>query len=150
MIFFPCIFTWQSVGKTTVTCTDTPGFVVNRLLVPYLSESIRLLERGVATPEDIDNAMKLGMLLVLRSNLTSQERVILWDLSLCAISLDSTRLSLFSMVGVRYFGNSPISCFIHFLQAHPEEQTFQPIPLLNKLVAEGKLGKKSGEGFYKY
>lgn len=44
-----------------VQCTDTPGFVVNRLLVPYLSEAIRLAERKVASYEDIDNAMKLGI-----------------------------------------------------------------------------------------
>ena len=50
----------KSVGKTTVTCKDTPGFIVNRLLVPYMMEAARLLERGDASARDIDTAMKLG------------------------------------------------------------------------------------------
>ncbi|KAG8540684.1 hypothetical protein GDO81_018792 [Engystomops pustulosus] len=50
----------KALGKTPVSCKDTPGFVVNRLLVPYLMESVRLHERGHASKEDIDIAMKLG------------------------------------------------------------------------------------------
>lgn len=50
----------ESIGKACITCKDTPGFVVNRLLVPYMAEAIRLLERGDATARDIDTAMKLG------------------------------------------------------------------------------------------
>ncbi|WP_411025646.1 3-hydroxyacyl-CoA dehydrogenase family protein, partial [Salmonella sp. s55004] len=50
----------ESLGKTPITCKDTPGFVVNRLLVPYMVEAIRLLERGDASAKDIDIAMKLG------------------------------------------------------------------------------------------
>lgn len=49
-----------NLGKTCITCKDTPGFVVNRLLVPYMSEAVRMLERGDATARDIDIAMKLG------------------------------------------------------------------------------------------
>lgn len=48
------------MGKATVTCKDTPGFIVNRLLVPYMMESVRMVERGDATPQDVDTAMKLG------------------------------------------------------------------------------------------
>lgn len=48
------------LGKACITCKDTPGFVVNRLLVPYLAEAARMLERGDATARDIDTAMKLG------------------------------------------------------------------------------------------
>ena len=48
------------MGKTTVKCIDTPGFIVNRLLVPYLMEAIRLVERGHASKEDVDIAMRLG------------------------------------------------------------------------------------------
>lgn len=48
------------IGKTTITCKDTPGFVVNRLLIPYLAEAARMLERGDASAKDIDTAMKLG------------------------------------------------------------------------------------------
>ncbi|XP_046585770.1 LOW QUALITY PROTEIN: hydroxyacyl-coenzyme A dehydrogenase, mitochondrial-like [Neodiprion pinetum] len=50
----------KAIGKTCITCKDTPGFVVNRLLVPYMSEAVRLLERGDASARDIDIAMKLG------------------------------------------------------------------------------------------
>lgn len=48
------------LGKACITCKDTPGFVVNRLLVPYLAEAVRMLDRGDATARDIDIAMKLG------------------------------------------------------------------------------------------
>lgn len=50
----------KAIGKTTITCKDTPGFVVNRLLVPNLAEAVRMLERGDASARDIDTAMKLG------------------------------------------------------------------------------------------
>lgn len=50
----------KAIGKTPITCKDTPGFVVNRLLIPYLAEAARMLERGDATAKDIDIAMKLG------------------------------------------------------------------------------------------
>lgn len=50
----------ESIGKACITCKDTPGFVVNRLLVPYMAEAVRLLERGDASARDIDIAMKLG------------------------------------------------------------------------------------------
>ena len=50
----------QSIGKTTVSCVDTPGFIVNRLLVPYLSQALLMVDRGEATIEDIDVSMQLG------------------------------------------------------------------------------------------
>jgi 3-hydroxyacyl-CoA dehydrogenase len=50
----------ERMGKTPVKCKDTPGFVVNRLLVPYIMEALRMAERGDASPQDIDTAMKLG------------------------------------------------------------------------------------------
>merc|ERR1739847_250320 len=58
---FDAMVAWgKAMKKTTVDCKDTPGFIVNRLLVPYLMEAVRMLERGDATSEDIDTAMKLG------------------------------------------------------------------------------------------
>lgn len=50
----------RNVGKTVVTCKDTPGFIVNRLLVPYLLEAARMVERGDATIDDVNAAMRLG------------------------------------------------------------------------------------------
>ena len=50
----------QDIDKVSVACKDTPGFIVNRLLVPYMQEAVRMLERGDATASDIDTAMKLG------------------------------------------------------------------------------------------
>ncbi|CAG9788496.1 unnamed protein product [Diatraea saccharalis] len=112
----------KSVGKTCITCKDTPGFVVNRLLVPYICEAIRLYERGDASARDIDIAMKLGA------------------------GYPMGPLELADYVGLDT--NKFILDGWH--KKFPDQQLFKPIPLLNKLVAEGKLGVKTGEGFYKY
>ncbi|CAH0400711.1 unnamed protein product [Chilo suppressalis] len=112
----------KSVGKTCITCKDTPGFVVNRLLVPYICEAIRLYERGDASAQDIDIAMKLGA------------------------GYPMGPLELADYVGLDT--NKFILDGWH--KKFPDQQLFKPIPLLNKLVAEGKLGRKSGEGIYKY
>uniref|UniRef100_A0A8C0PEV9 Hydroxyacyl-coenzyme A dehydrogenase, mitochondrial n=1 Tax=Canis lupus familiaris TaxID=9615 RepID=A0A8C0PEV9_CANLF len=101
---------------------DTPGFIVNRLLIPYLMEAIRLYERGDASKEDIDTAMKLGAGYPLGP----------FEL-LDYVGLDTTK---FIMDG--------------WYEMDPKNPLFQPIPSLNKLVAENKFGKKSGEGYYKY
>jgi len=110
------------VGKKVVTCRDTPGFVVNRLLVPYLMEAVRMLERGDATAKDIDTAMKLG----------AGHPMGPFQL-LDYVGLDTTK---FIMDG--------------WHADFPEEPLFNPSEQLNNLVAEGKLGLKSGEGFFKY
>ncbi|CAB3230245.1 unnamed protein product [Arctia plantaginis] len=112
----------KAVGKTCITCKDTPGFVVNRLLVPYVCEAIRLFERGDASARDIDIAMKLGA------------------------GYPMGPLELADYVGLDT--NKFILDGWH--KKYPDQQLFKPIPLLDKLVAEGKLGVKSGEGFYKY
>ncbi|KAG7312510.1 hypothetical protein JYU34_002031 [Plutella xylostella] len=112
----------KEVGKTCITCKDTPGFVVNRLLVPYVAEAIRLYERGDASARDIDIAMKLGA------------------------GYPMGPLELADYVGLDT--NKFILDGWH--KKYPQEQLFKPIPLLNKLVSEGKLGIKSGEGIYKY
>ncbi|CAG0917034.1 unnamed protein product [Notodromas monacha] len=111
-----------ALGKTTVVCQDTPGFIVNRLLVPYMMEAVRMLERGDASARDIDVAMKLGAGYPMGP----------FELS-DYVGLDTCK---FIMDG--------------WHQDHPDEPLFKPIPSLDKMVAEGKLGKKSGEGFYSY
>jgi 3-hydroxyacyl-CoA dehydrogenase len=112
----------KKLGKTCVTCKDTPGFIVNRLLVPYMSEAVRMLERGEASARDIDTAMKLGAGYPMGP----------FELS-DYVGLDTTK---------------NITHIWH--KIYPDNPLFNPIPLLDKLVAEGKLGVKSGEGFYKY
>jgi len=107
--------------KVVVTAQDTPGFVVNRLLVPYLLDAIRVLESGVATKEDIDNGMKLG----------------------CGHPMGP--LTLLDFVGLDttyYIANIMFEEF--------KEQRFAPPPLLKRMVLAGWLGKKSGRGFYDY
>ncbi|PKU33173.1 hydroxyacyl-coenzyme a mitochondrial [Limosa lapponica baueri] len=101
---------------------DTPGFIVNRLLVPYMMEAVRLFERGDASKEDIDVAMKLGAGYPMGP----------FEL-LDYVGLDTSKYIIDGW---------------HSLE--PNNPLFAPSPLLNKLVEEKKLGKKTGEGFYKY
>ncbi|XP_045523326.1 hydroxyacyl-coenzyme A dehydrogenase, mitochondrial-like [Pieris brassicae] len=122
-ITFRTMMDWgKSVGKTCVSCKDTPGFIVNRLLVPYIAEAIRLLERGDASARDIDIAMKLGAAYPMGP-------IELADY----VGLDTTKFILDG-----------------WAKKYPDQALFRPIHTLNKLVSEGKLGVKSGEGFYKY
>ncbi|ELU08290.1 hypothetical protein CAPTEDRAFT_226480 [Capitella teleta] len=112
----------QAVGKTTVEAKDTPGFIVNRLLVPYIMEAVRLLERGDASARDIDVAMKLGA----GYPMGPIELADYVGLDTCKFIIDGWNKSM------------------------PDNPLFNPSPMLNKLVSEGKLGVKTGEGFYKY
>uniref|UniRef100_K7FEZ6 Hydroxyacyl-coenzyme A dehydrogenase, mitochondrial n=2 Tax=Pelodiscus sinensis TaxID=13735 RepID=K7FEZ6_PELSI len=112
----------KALGKNPVSCKDTPGFVVNRLLVPYLIEAVRLYERGDASKEDIDVAMKLGAGYPMGP----------FEL-LDYVGLDTSKYIIDGW---------------HSLE--PNNPLFAPSPLLDKLVAEKKMGKKTGEGFYKY
>lgn len=112
----------SKLGKQTITCKDTPGFVVNRLLVPYLSEAVKMLERGDATAKDIDIAMKLGA------------------------GYPMGPFELMDYVGL----DTNVFIMEGWQKKFPDNPLFQTSELLKKLVAEGKLGKKSGEGFYKY
>lgn len=112
----------KSVGKTTIVCKDTPGFVVNRLLVPMLAEAIRMMERGDASPRDIDTAMKLGA---------------------------GYPMGPFELAD--YVGHDTTKFIIDgWHKKFPENPLFNPVDSLNKLVEEGKLGVKSGQGFYDY
>jgi 3-hydroxybutyryl-CoA dehydrogenase len=111
----------QKCGKAPVATQDTTGFVVNRLLVPYLLEAVRLLESGVASREDIDQAMKLG----------------------CGYPMGPfTLLDLVGLDTTLYVAEVMFSEF--------REARFAPPPLLKRMVMAGHLGRKSGKGFYDY
>lgn len=120
---FDAMVEWgKAMRKTTVSCKDTPGFIVNRLLVPYLFEAVRLVERGDATPKDVDIAMKLGA----GHPMGPFELADYVGLDTCKFIMDG------------------------WYERYPDEPLFKPSEMLNKVVAEGKFGIKSGEGFYKY
>lgn len=112
----------KDLGKTTVSCCDTPGFIVNRLLVPYMMEAVRFVERGDVTPEDVDIAMKLGAGYPMGPFQLADY-----------VGLDTTK---FIIDG--------------WHENDKENPLFKPSEKLNELVSQGKFGKKSGEGFYKY
>ena len=109
------------LGKTAITCKDTPGFVVNRLLVPYMLDAVRLLEQGVASAEDIDTAMKLGAGMPMGP----------FEL------MDFTGVEISFLVGEIFYG-------------YTKESRFAPPPLIRNMVKAGYLGKKTGKGFYEY
>jgi 3-hydroxybutyryl-CoA dehydrogenase len=109
------------IGKTTVRSKDRAGFIVNMLLIPYLNGAVRLLDEGVATREDIDTAIHLGLG-------HPMGPLTLIDL----IGLDTTM----------HVGN------VLFEEFH--EPLFAPPPLLKRMVSAGRLGRKSGRGFYEY
>jgi 3-hydroxybutyryl-CoA dehydrogenase len=111
----------KQMGKTVVLAKDTPGFVVNRILIPLLVEAVFAFEEGIATREDIDQAVKLGLG-------HPMGPLTLIDL----VGLD-TMLSICE-VFYREFGDSK----------------YRPPVLLRRYVAAGWLGRKSGKGFYDY
>ena len=112
----------EKIGKVSVACNDTPGFVVNRLLVPYLAQSISLYERGDADIEGIDNGMMLGA------------------------GHPMGPMKLADYVGL------DVTLFIlqGWKEKYPNEPAFFVPNILKKMVAEGKLGRKSGKGFYNW
>ena len=111
----------KSIGKTVIVAKDMPGFVVNRLLTPYLFDAIRMLEAGVATREDIDQGMMLG----------------------CNHPMGPLTLSDFVGLDTLLFvANAMYDEF--------KEPRFAPPTLLKKMVTAGRLGRKSGRGFYEY
>jgi len=111
----------QSLGKVVITAKDMPGFIVNRLLIPYLLGAIRAFEAGVATKEDIDQGMALG----------------------CNHPMGPLTLADFIGLDTTYF----IACAMYDEFRDP---LYAPPPLLKKMVTAGQLGRKSGKGFYDY
>jgi len=111
----------ESLGKVVVFAKDTPGFIVNRLLIPYLLNAIRMLESGIATKEDIDQAVVLGL------------------------NYPMGPLTLLDFVGLdtTYF-------IAESMYNELKDPAFAPPLLLKKMVAAGWLGRKTGKGFYDY
>ena len=111
----------QSLGKEPITAPDRPGFIVNRLLVPYLLDAIRAYERGLGTVDDIDKGMKLG----------------------CGYPMGP--FTLLDFVGLDTTYSIANIMFEEF-----REPAYAPPPLLKRMVLAGYLGRKSGRGFYEY
>ena len=111
----------ERIGKRPVRCADTPGFVVNRILIPLLNDCVRVLDEAGVTPEDLDTAMTAGLN---------------WPLGPCA---------LIDLIG--------IDVHVHASEAlHSAlgEARMEPPPRLVEMRAAGRLGRKSGRGFFAY
>ena len=111
----------EKMGKTALSCNDSPGFVSNRILCPMLNEAILTLQEGVAEPAAIDGIMKLGM------------------------NHPIGPLALSDLIGL-----DTVLHIMNVLHEGFNDDKYAPADLLKSMVAEGKLGRKSGEGFYKY
>ena len=111
----------EAMGKTALSCNDSPGFVSNRILCPMLNEAILTLQEGVAEPEAIDGIMKLGM------------------------NHPIGPLALSDLIG--------LDTVLHIMNVLHEglgDDKYAPAPLLIEMVEQGKLGRKSGMGFFQY
>jgi 3-hydroxybutyryl-CoA dehydrogenase len=111
----------ESCGKNVVDVRDQAGFIVNALLFPYLNNAVKLLASGAATRDDIDTAMKGG----------------------CNFPMGP--LELLDLVGL----DTSLS-ILEALHAEYADANYEPAPMLRKMVGDGRLGRKSGEGFYDY
>jgi 3-hydroxybutyryl-CoA dehydrogenase len=111
----------EQMGKTALSCNDSPGFVSNRILCPMLNEAILTLQEGVAQPEAIDGIMKLGM------------NHPIGPLALCDL-----------------IGLDTVLHIMNVLHEGMGDDKYAPAPLLIQMVADGKLGRKTGQGFYSY
>jgi 3-hydroxybutyryl-CoA dehydrogenase len=111
----------KTLGKVPVRASDKTGFIVNRLLVPYLLDAIRALEEGVGSIVDIDNAMKLG----------------------CGYPMGPLTLGDFVGLDTTYY-------IAEIMFNEFREKRFAPPPLLKRMVLAGLYGRKSGRGFYDY
>jgi 3-hydroxybutyryl-CoA dehydrogenase len=111
----------RAFGKEPVTARDNSGFLVNRLLVPYLLDAVRAYEEGVGTIEDIDKAMQLG----------------------CGYPMGPFTLLDFVGLDTTYY-------IANIMFDEYREKRFAPPPLLKQMVLAGRLGRKSGRGFYEH
>ena len=111
----------EKMGKIPLCCNDSPGFVSNRILCPMINEAILTLQDGVAEPEAIDGIMKLGM------------------------NHPIGPLALSDLIG-----NDTVLHIMNVLHAGLADDKYAPAPLLVQMVDEGKLGRKTGQGFYSY
>ena len=111
----------ERIGKRPIRCRDTPGFVVNRILIPLLNDCVRVLDEASVTPEDLDTAMTAG---------------VNWPIGPCA---------LIDLIGVDVHVHASDALY----DALGEERMRPPARLV-QMRASGKLGRKSGEGFFRY
>lgn len=111
----------QELGKTPVVVNESAGFVVNRVLIPMINEAVGILAEGVASAEGIDSAMKLGA------------------------NHPMGPLELGDLIGL-----DVCLAIMEVLQSETGDPKYRPHPLLRKMVRGGKLGRKSGEGFFSY
>jgi 3-hydroxybutyryl-CoA dehydrogenase len=111
----------RSFGKTPVTVHEAPGFVVNRILIPLINEGAFVLSEGTATAEDIDTAMKLGA------------------------NHPMGPLALGDLIGL-----DVCQAIMDVLYNETGDSKYRTAPIIRKMVRAGKLGRKTGEGFFKY
>ena len=111
----------EAMGKTCSGSKDVPGFIANRLLMPYLNEAVFALQEGIATKEDIDTCMKLG----------------------CNMPMGPLTLADF-------IGLDTCLAIMNVLHQGLGDSKYRPAPLLQSYVDAGWLGKKSGRGFFEY
>lgn len=111
----------QQLGKTTVVSKDSAGFIVNRILAPWINEAVFILMEGIASAQDIDTAMKLG-----------------------------TNVPMGPLQLADFIGLDTMLAILEVLYRDLGDPKYRPCPLLRKYVEAGMLGKKSGIGFYKY